>query len=61
MLITALKFGFGAGCLNDPIYGWIGATLSDRKSMSVTHLFEHLERRTQTWLDAVLKHQQPAD
>ena len=57
VLITALKFAFGSGCIDDPLYGWIGATLSDEKVPDKEKRFERLERKALVWLDAVLKNQ----
>lgn len=57
ILTTALKFAFGAGCLDDPLYGWIGATLAQENVPDMAVRFERLERRALTWLDAVLKNQ----
>lgn len=57
ILTTALKFAFGAGCLKDPLYGWIEATLSQKKVPDMAVRFERLERKALTWLDAVLSKQ----
>lgn len=57
ILLTALKFAFGAGCLNDPLYRWIGATLRQEKVTDIGLRFERLERKALTWLDAVLAQQ----
>ena len=61
MLLTALKFAFGAGCLTDPIYGWIGATLADERVQRPADRFARLERKAITWLEAVVaRHSQEA-
>jgi hypothetical protein len=57
MLLTALKFAFGAGCLTDPIYGWIGATLADERVQRPADRFARLERKAITWLQAVVARQ----
>lgn len=57
VLTTALKFAFGAGCLTDPFYGWIGATLAMEKVEDKAVRFERLERKALIWLDAVLSKQ----
>jgi len=57
-LTTALMFAFGAGCLSDPIYAWMGATLSDPGIATAGKRFERLERKSITWLDAVVARQQ---
>jgi hypothetical protein len=57
ILTTALKFAFGAGCLTDPLYGWIGATLAQEKAPDAAVRFERLERKALTWLNAVLSKQ----
>jgi hypothetical protein len=57
MLITALKFAFGAGCLTDPIYGWIGATLRDDRVLDPADRLARLERKSLTWLEAVVARQ----
>lgn len=54
MLVSALMFAFGAGCLDDPIYGWIGATLADPAITTPEGRFARLERKAITWLDAVV-------
>lgn len=54
MLITALKFGFGAGCLKDPLYPWIGATLSQENVPQMSDRFKRLERKALTWVNAIL-------
>jgi hypothetical protein len=56
-LLTALKFAFGARCVDDPLYGWIGATLRDPEVADPEARFARLERKALVWLDAVLKRQ----
>lgn len=54
MLTTALKFGFGAGCLKDPFFPWIGATLSQEGVPQMSDRFKRLERKALTWVNAIL-------
>jgi hypothetical protein len=57
VLCTTLKYAFGAGCFDDPLYGWIRDTMERQRVQAPSARFEHLERRAVTWLDAVLAHQ----
>lgn len=53
-LIVLLMYGFGHGCYSDPLYPWIGTTLSDPKIATPVARAERLERKSLTWLDHVL-------
>lgn len=57
ILTTTLKFAFGAGCLKDPVYGWIDETLSRKSTPNAIARFKHLERKALIWLDAILSKQ----
>lgn len=57
MLVTALHFAFGAGCLRDPLYPWISATLRDARVADPATRFERLERKAIIWLQAVVNRQ----
>ena len=54
-LMVVLKFAFGHGCGNDPLYPWIGRTLTDDKIVDGKARSERLEKKAVTWLDHVLK------
>ena len=54
-LMVVLKFAFGHGCGSDPLYPWIGRTLSDDKIVDGKARSERLEKKAITWLDHVLK------
>lgn len=53
-LIVVLKFAFGHGCTQDPLYPWILRTLRDEKIMTAAARAERLERKALTWLAHVL-------
>jgi len=53
-LMVVLKFAFGHGCTNDPLYRWISATLQDERIVNSAARSERLERRAVTWLTHVL-------
>lgn len=57
MLTAALMFAFGAGCLDDPLYPWIGRTLGDPRVASPAARLDRLERKATTWLAAVVARQ----
>ena len=48
-------YAFGHGCVDDPLYPWIGNTLSDEKIAEPSVRAERLERKALTWLNHVLK------
>ena len=54
MLLSILKFAFGSGCLQDPLYGWIATTLDRNVDKHSGESFLQLERKAIIWLDAVL-------
>jgi hypothetical protein len=54
-LMVVLKFAFGNGCGNDPLYPWIERTLTDDKIVDAKARAERLEKKSMTWLDHVLK------
>jgi hypothetical protein len=54
-LMIALKFTFGHGCDDDPLYPWINRTLTDEKIVDPQARMERLEKKSATWLDHVLK------
>lgn len=54
VLMVALKFGFGHGCTNDPLYPWISRTLTDEKITRPAARMARLERKAVTWLEHVL-------
>jgi hypothetical protein len=54
-LMIVLKFAFGHGCEDDPLYPWINRTLTDEKIVDSQARMERLERKSTTWLDHVLK------
>jgi len=55
-LLCALKFAFGHGCSGDPLYPWIGNTLSSEKIVDGEARTKRLRRKALTWLDEVLAH-----
>jgi hypothetical protein len=58
VLLTALKFAFGHGCTDDPLYPWISRTLSDTRISGPVARAARLERKAVTWLDHVVERQQ---
>jgi hypothetical protein len=54
VLLTILKFAFGHGCTNDPLYPWISRTLKDGRIVSASARAARLERKAITWLGHVL-------
>jgi hypothetical protein len=54
VLIITLKFAFGHGCTDDPLYPWISRTLQDRKIVSPQARAARLEKKAVTWLEHVL-------
>lgn len=55
-LMTALMFSFGHACDTDPLYPWIGRTLTRPRSVK-SNSMKVLERQALTWLKAVLRNQ----
>jgi hypothetical protein len=54
-LVVALMMGFGHGCAHDPLYPWIGRTLTDPLVVDPGRRAERLERKALTWLRHVLE------
>ncbi len=54
MLLSALKFTFGAGCLNDPTYGWMSQILADERAPDPSARFERLRRVAINWARTML-------
>jgi hypothetical protein len=57
-LLVALKFGFGHGCTQDPLYPWISRTLADERITGSAARARRLEKKATTWLDHVVSRQQ---
>jgi len=53
-LMVTLKFGFGHGCTDDPLYPWISRTLKDERIIDPEARAERLEKKAVTWLEHVL-------
>jgi hypothetical protein len=53
-LLIVLKFAFGHGCTNDPLYPWIAKTLKDKRIVDPAARAQRLEKKALTWLDHVL-------
>jgi len=54
VLVVALMYAFGHGCIADPLYPWIERTLSDEKIGDPNARAAKLERKALIWLDHVL-------
>ena len=54
VLIITLKFAFGHGCTDDPLYPWISRTLQDPRIVSPQARAARLEKKALTWLEHVL-------
>ena len=54
VLMVGLKFGFGHGCTNDPLYPWISRTLRDERIVDATARAARLEKKAVTWLEHVV-------
>lgn len=57
-LLVILMFAFGRGCADDPLYPWIGRTLSDERIVDQAVRLERLERKALTWLEQVLSREE---
>lgn len=55
-LVILLMYAFGHGCVNDPLYPWIGRTLNDEKIVNSQAKSKRLEKKSLTWLSHVLSH-----
>jgi hypothetical protein len=53
-LIVVLKFSFGHGCTNDPLYPWIARTLQNDRIISPAARARRLEKKATTWLEHVV-------
>ena len=55
-LVVVLMLAFGHGCTDDPLYPWIGRTLSDPAITDPVSRANRLERKALVWLEHVLAH-----
>jgi len=53
-LLVVLKFAFGHGCTDDPLYPWIARTLQDVRIINPAARAARLERKAVTWLEHVV-------
>jgi hypothetical protein len=53
-LLVVLKFAFGHGCTDDPLYPWIARTLKDERTIDPAGRAERLEMKAVTWLEHVV-------
>jgi hypothetical protein len=53
-LLVVLKFAFGHGCTDDPLYPWIASTLRDKRIRDADARAERLEKKATTWLEHVV-------
>jgi len=53
-LLAVLKYGFGHGCTDDPLYPWISRTLRDEKIKDPAARAARLEKKSLTWLEHVV-------
>lgn len=60
-VLTVLKYAFGHGCANDPLYPWIGRTLRDDRIVSPEARVDRLEKKSMTWLEHVLTGEEVGD
>ncbi|MFN0105868.1 MAG: hypothetical protein ACKV2U_27750, partial [Bryobacteraceae bacterium] len=49
-LLVVLKFAFGHGCTDDPLYPWISRTLRDERTIDPAGRAARLENKAITWL-----------
>jgi hypothetical protein len=54
VLLVVLKFAFGHGCTDDPLYPWIARTLKDQRIVSPEARAVRLEKKAVTWLKHVI-------
>ncbi len=54
-LLVVLMWAFGHRCTDDPLYPWIGRTLTDGRTMEAGARAERLEVRARIWLKGVLE------
>jgi hypothetical protein len=53
-LMVILKYAFGHGCTDDPLYPWISRTLKDEKIIDSAARAARLEKKAITWLEHVV-------
>ena len=53
-LLVVLKFAFGHGCTDDPLYPWIARTLNDERTIDPAGRAERLEKKAVIWLEHVV-------
>ena len=54
VLLVVLRFAFGHGCTNDPLYPWISRTMTDDKITGPKARAAQLEKKAITWLEHVV-------
>jgi|SRR5436190_8867622 len=58
VLLAVLKFAFGHGCTEDPLYPWIRQTLRDERIAGPEARAARLEKKSITWLEHVVARNQ---
>jgi hypothetical protein len=58
VLLAVLKFAFGHGCTDDPLYPWIAQTLKDERIAGPEARAARLEKKSITWLEHVVARNQ---
>jgi hypothetical protein len=58
VLLAVLKFAFGHGCTDDPLYPWIAQTLRDERIAGPAARAARLEKKAITWLNHVVARNQ---
>lgn len=53
-LLSMMKYAFGHGCTNDPLYPWIHRTIHDPRIGPPETRARQLEKKSRTWLRHVL-------
>jgi len=53
-MMVILKFAFGHGCTDDPLYPWMSRTLKDERIKDSSARAKRLEKKAVTWLNHVL-------
>ena len=53
-LLVVLRFSFGHGCTDDPLYPWISRTLKDELTIDAAGRAARLENKAVTWLEHVV-------
>lgn len=54
VVLVVLKFAFGHGCTDDPLYPWIARTLKDQRIVGPEARARRLEKKALTWLKHVI-------